>query len=152
LAAVVTVAWCFAALHYLMLDSTICNLWLAYAAGTWGVDLRWGGSMSSSLSRFSGWRSRYLSLGEGLPDSTGAGMAPALMGCWIEGGAGFFLFSVIACRRRRATGSIATGTWGVDLRWGLSAARSLSDISGWRAGVLYPLAVGGRESARRIKQ
>ena len=29
-------------------------------------------SMSSSLSRFSGWRSRSLSLGEGLPDSTGA--------------------------------------------------------------------------------
>src|SRR5277367_695351 len=28
--------------------------------------------MSSSLSRFSGWRSRSLSLGEGLPDSTGA--------------------------------------------------------------------------------
>ena len=37
-----------------------------------GVDLRRGGSMSSSLSRFSGWRSRSLSLGEGLPDSTGA--------------------------------------------------------------------------------
>ena len=31
-----------------------------------------GGSMSSSLSRFSVWRSRSLSLGEGLPDSTGA--------------------------------------------------------------------------------
>ena len=31
------------------------------------VDLRRGGSMSSSLSRFSGWRSRSLSLGEGLP-------------------------------------------------------------------------------------
>ena len=31
-----------------------------------------GGSMSSSLSRFSGWRSRSLSLGEGLTDSTGA--------------------------------------------------------------------------------
>ena len=29
-------------------------------------------SMSSSLSRFSGWRSRSLSLGEGLTDSTGA--------------------------------------------------------------------------------
>ena len=28
--------------------------------------------MSSSLSRFSGWRSRSLSLGEGLPDLTGA--------------------------------------------------------------------------------
>ena len=39
------------------------------------------------------------------------GMAPALMVCWIEGGAGFFLFSVFAWRRRRATGSIAAGTW-----------------------------------------
>ena len=29
-------------------------------------------SMSSSLSRFSGWRPRSLSLGEGLTDSTGA--------------------------------------------------------------------------------
>src|SRR5271167_3157634 len=38
-------------------------------------------------------------------------MAPALLGCWIEGGAGFFLFGVIAWRRRRATGSIAAGTW-----------------------------------------
>ena len=36
------------------------------------VDLRRGMSMSSSLSRFSGWRSRSLSLGEGLTDSTGA--------------------------------------------------------------------------------
>src|ERR1700691_4421777 len=36
------------------------------------VELRRGGSMSSSLSRFSGWRSRSLSLGEGLTDSTGA--------------------------------------------------------------------------------
>ena len=42
------------------------------AAGTWLVDLRRGGSMSSSLSRFSGWRSRSLSLGEGLTDLTGA--------------------------------------------------------------------------------
>ena len=31
-----------------------------------------GGSMSSSLSRFSGWRSQSLSLGEGLTDLTGA--------------------------------------------------------------------------------
>src|ERR1700691_4939258 len=38
-------------------------------------------------------------------------MAPALMVCWIEGGAVFFLFSVFAWRRRRATGSIAAGTW-----------------------------------------
>ena len=33
------------------------------------------------------------------------------MVCWIEGGAGIFLFSVLARRRRRATGSIAAGTW-----------------------------------------
>ena len=39
------------------------------------------------------------------------GMAPALMVCWIEGGAGIFLFSVLARRRRRATGPIAAGTW-----------------------------------------
>jgi len=31
------------------------------------------------------------------------------------------------------------------IRW-RSAACSLSDISGWRAGVLYPLAGGGRDS------
>ena len=37
------------------------------------------------------------------------GMAPALMVGWIEGGAGFFLFSVLL--GRRATGSIAAGTW-----------------------------------------
>ena len=36
------------------------------------VDIRRPCSMSSSLSRFSGWRSRSLSLGEGLTDSTGA--------------------------------------------------------------------------------
>ena len=35
------------------------------------VDLRWGISMSSSLSRFSGWRSRSLSLGEGPTESDG---------------------------------------------------------------------------------
>jgi len=38
-------------------------------------------------------------------------MAPALMVCWIEGGAVNFLFSVLARRRRRATGPIAAGTW-----------------------------------------
>jgi len=34
-------------------------------------------------------------------------MAPALMVCWIEGGAVFFPFSVLPRRRRRATGPIA---------------------------------------------
>jgi len=38
-------------------------------------------------------------------------MAPALLVCWIEGGAVNFLFSVLARRRRRATGPIAAGTW-----------------------------------------
>ena len=46
-----------------------------------GVELKWvrfighqtlQNSISSSLSRFSGWRSQSLSLGEGLTDSTGA--------------------------------------------------------------------------------
>src|SRR5271155_4556142 len=63
-------------------------------------------------------------------------MAPALMGCWIEDGAGFFLFGVIAWRRRRATGSIAAGTRGVDLRWGGSMSSSLSRFSGWRSRTL----------------
>ena len=50
-------------------------------------------SMSSSLSRFSGWRSRSLSLGEGLADLTGrSGWHPRFSRCRpIEGGAGFFL-------------------------------------------------------------
>ena len=61
------------------------------------------------------------------------GMAPALMVCWIQGGAGFFLFRVIAWRRRRATGSIAAGTRGVDLRWGGSMSSSLCRFSGWRS-------------------
>src|SRR5271155_2178626 len=52
-----------------------------------------GGSMSSSLSRFSGWRSRSLSLGEGLTDSTGARDGTRADGVLIEGGADFFLFS-----------------------------------------------------------
>jgi hypothetical protein len=37
-------------------------------------------------------------------------MAPALMVCWIEGGAGFFLFSFLLGGAGRATGSIAAGT------------------------------------------
>src|SRR5271163_2334335 len=41
-------------------------------------------------------------------------------------------------RRRRPPGSKAAQTG--------STACSLSDISGWRAGVLYPLAGGGRDS------
>ena len=75
------------------------------------VGIRWGGSMSSSLSRFSGWRSRSLSLGEGLPDSTGARDGTRADGVLDRGRRRLFLFSFIAWRRRRATGSIAAGTW-----------------------------------------
>ena len=71
------------------------------------------------------------------------GMAPALMGCWIEAGAGFFLFSFIAWRRRRATGSIAAGTRGVDLRWGGSMSSLSPDFPAGARG-LYPLARGCR--------
>jgi hypothetical protein len=64
--------------------------------------------MSSSLSRFSGWS---LSLGEGLTDSTGAQDGTHADGVLDRGRRRLFLFSVIAWRRRRATGSIAAGTW-----------------------------------------
>src|ERR1700692_1555987 len=60
-------------------------------------------------------------------------MAPALMVCWIEGGAGNFLFSVLARRRRRATGPIAAGTWRRRPSAGLSMSSSLSRFSGWRS-------------------
>src|ERR1700733_9097197 len=55
-------------------------------------------------------------------------MAPALMVCWTEGGAVNFLFSVLARRRRRATGSIAAGTWRRvnHLRSGYSLSLSLA--------------------------
>ena len=59
------------------------------------------------------------------------GMAPALMGCWIEGGAGFFLFSVLL--GRRATGSIAAGTWRRRPSPGWLNVGSLSRFSGWRS-------------------
>ena len=48
------------------------------------------------------------------------------MVCWIEGGAVFFLFSVLARRRRRATGPIAAGTWRRRPSAGLALRRSLS--------------------------
>ena len=53
------------------------------------------------------------------------GMAPALMVCWIEGGAGFFRFSVLL-GARRATGSIAAGTWRRRPSPGYSMSSSLS--------------------------
>ena len=82
------------------------------AAGTWRrrpsagwvnvqLSLRFSGS---ALAVFIPWRGA-----DGF--RLARGMAPALMVCWIEGGAGIFLFSVLARRRRRATGPIAAGTW-----------------------------------------
>ena len=90
-----------------------------------------GDLMSSSLSRFSGWRSRSLSLGEGLTDSTARGMAPALMVGWIEGGAGFFLFSVLPGAAVELPGRSRPAPGGVDLRRGGSMSSSLSRFSGW---------------------
>src|SRR5271170_3600097 len=49
-------------------------------------------SMSSSLSRFSGWRSRSLSLGEGLTDSTGARDGTRADGALDRGAAPAFFF------------------------------------------------------------
>ena len=70
-------------------------------------------------------------------------MAPALMVCWIEGGAGFFLVSVLLGGAVELPGRSRPAPGVVDLRRGGSAACSLSDISGWRDGVLYPFAGGG---------
>jgi hypothetical protein len=75
-----------------------------------------GGSMSSSLSRFSGWRSRSLSLGEGLPDSTGARDGTRADGVLDRGRRRQFSFCRFAWRRRRATGSIAAGSRGASFR------------------------------------
>ena len=69
-------------------------------------------------------------------------MAPALLVCWIAGGAGFFLFSVVG--GRRATGSIAAGTWRRRPSPGYSMSSSRSRFSGCRARGLYPLARGCR--------
>ena len=74
--------------------------------------------MSSSLSRFSGWRSRSLSLGEGLTDSTGARDGTRADVGWIEGGAGFFLFSVLPGAAVELPGRSRPAPGGVDLRWG----------------------------------
>src|SRR5271156_853455 len=73
-----------------------------------GVELRRGGSMSSSLSRFSGWT---LSLGEGLTDSTGARDGTRADGVLDRGRRRLYSFCCLAWRRRRATGSIAAGAW-----------------------------------------
>ena len=46
------------------------------------------------------------------------GMAPALMVGWIEGGAGFFLFSVFPGGAVELPGRSRPAPGGVDLRWG----------------------------------
>ena len=79
--------------------------------------------MSSSLSRILGCRARGLyPLARGCRIRPALGMAPALLVCWIAGGGGFFLFSVVAVeppgRSRPAPGV-------VDLRWG-TQCRALS--------------------------
>ena len=126
-----------------------------------------GGSAACFLSDISGWRAAALYPLAGGGRESGAAHLDLLgppgrcSGCWphdgeVAGGGGF-LFSDIAVRgddgaraigatdaaevpgrRRRPPGSNAA------LKG--STACSLSDISGWRAGVLYPLAGGGRDS------
>ena len=97
--------------------------------------------MSSSLSRFSGWRSRSLFLGEGLRDSTARGMAPALMVCWTEGGAGFFLFSVLPGGAVELPGRSRPAP-GVSTFGGVAQCRALSPDFPAGARGLYPLARG----------
>ena len=46
------------------------------------------------------------------------GMAPALMVCWIAGGAGFFLFSVLLGGAVELPGRSRPAPGVVDLRWG----------------------------------
>ncbi len=83
--------------------------------------------MSSSLSRFSGWRSRSLSLGDGLTDSTGARDGTRADG--VLAGAGFFLFSVLL--GRRATGRSRPAPGVVAIRWGFADSPNLitSDLT-----------------------
>ena len=103
------------------------------AAGTWRRRPSPGCSMSSSLSRFSGWRSRSLSLGEGLTDSTGARDGTRAAGVLDRGRRRLFSFLAFCGRRRRATGSIAAGTWRRRPSPGYSMSSSLSRFSGWRS-------------------
>ena len=94
------------------------------------VDLRRGGSMSSSLSRFSGWRSRSLSLGEGLTDSTGA--RDGTRGCVGSRAAPAFLFSF--CLAAPSSYRVDRGRHlGCRPSLGGSMSSSLSRFSGWRS-------------------
>ena len=109
------------------------------------VDLRRGSSMSSSLSRFSGCRARGLyPLARGCRIRPALRMAPALLGCWIEGGAGNFRFSVLPGGAVELPGRSRPAPGVVDLRRGSSMSSSLSRFSGCRARGLYPLARGCR--------
>src|SRR5580700_1444383 len=76
--------------------------------------------MSRSLSRFSGWRSRSLSLGEGLTDSTGARDGTRADGVLDGGRRRLFSFWRFAWRRRPSVG------------W-LNVELSLPSFSGWRS-------------------
>ena len=103
------------------------------------VDLRRGTQCRALSPDFPAGRLRSLSLGEGLTDfDRRAGMAPALLVCWIAGGAGFFLFSVVAVelpgRSRPAPGV-------VDLRRGTQCRALSPDFPAGACG-LYPLARG----------
>src|SRR6202167_5017116 len=63
-------------------------------------------------------------------------MAPALMVCWIEGGAVYFLFSVLPGGAVELPGRSRPALGVVDLRRGGSMSTSLSRFSGWRSGSL----------------
>ena len=106
------------------------------AAGTWRrrPSLGWG-SMSSSLSRFSGWRSRSLSLGEGLTDLTGPRDGTRADGVLDRGAApAFFFFSVLPGGAVELPGRSRPAPGGVDLRWGGAQCRALlPPFSGWRS-------------------
>ena len=69
------------------------------------------------------------------------GMAPALMVGWIEGGAGFFLFSVLPGGAVELPGRSRPAPGVVDLR-GVAQCRALSPDFPAGARGLYPLAKG----------
>src|ERR1700684_1595257 len=106
------------------------------------VDLRRGGSMSRSLSRFSGWRSRSLSLGEWLTDSTGARDGTRADGVLDRGRRrkfSFLRFGAAAPSSYRVDRGrhLASSTFG-----GVGQCRALSPDFPAGARGLYPLARG----------
>src|SRR5271155_4316776 len=70
-------------------------------------------------------------------------MAPALMVCWIEGGAGFFLFSVLPGGAAELPGRSRPAP-GVSTFAGVAQCRALSPDFPAGARGLYPLARGCR--------